>query len=285
MKKLKTILLTLMLASIPTANSFAITTNSGIYTDTTVTDNNWIQKGKLWYHLNADGNYSRGWTQINNKWYYFEPNGVDPINAWLHTNDNIDGFSVNSKGEWTENGQPVDARIKKPSILNNCGKSEAEILYYLQNEIPAGADFTKGASDKDTIRYIVALTNLLRESQGIQPVQYSRDLSMQVSSVRAMEAKYSFDWCKKNNSLKHMRPNGTLWCTAFDPHFPYIAAQGENLSKGYNTALSIVHAWYHSDLGHKEVLLSKDKNIIGVALYNNPEDNKLYCAQNFYFLY
>ena len=72
----------------------------------------------------------------------------------------------------------------------------------------------------------------------------------------------------------HTRPDGSEWFTVND-----AIMYGENLSKGYNTAESVMQAWKDSKI-HNDVLIEPGYKTIGVYVFVD-SDGKAWIAQEF----
>ncbi|WP_097005211.1 hypothetical protein [Lacrimispora amygdalina] len=58
----------------------------------------WQQDSTGWWYQNDNGSYATGWTWIDGKCYYFSDNG------YMAANTNVEGYTLNSEGQWVVNG-------------------------------------------------------------------------------------------------------------------------------------------------------------------------------------
>lgn len=56
----------------------------------------WLQEKGFWYYLDDSGAMKTGWYQVSGKWYYSYSSGE------LAVNTTVDGYRVNSNGEWIQ---------------------------------------------------------------------------------------------------------------------------------------------------------------------------------------
>lgn len=75
----------------------------------------WVESSGVWYYLNANGSMATGWIKDGDHWYYQESSGAMKVNQWFQVGDKwyyvnesgrlavntiVDGYQVNSNGEW-----------------------------------------------------------------------------------------------------------------------------------------------------------------------------------------
>lgn len=75
----------------------------------------WVEFSGVWYYLNANGSMATGWIKDGGHWYYQESSGAMKVNQWFQVGDKwyyvnesgrlavntiVDGYKVNSNGEW-----------------------------------------------------------------------------------------------------------------------------------------------------------------------------------------
>lgn len=75
----------------------------------------WVESSGVWYYLNANGSMATGWIKDGDHWYYQESSGAMKVNQWFQVGDKwyyvnesgrlavntiVDGYKVNSNGEW-----------------------------------------------------------------------------------------------------------------------------------------------------------------------------------------
>lgn len=110
---------------------------------------------------------------------------------------------------------------------------------------------------------VVAQMNRERATRGLQPLKLNSALSMAAADrVRDMFAKRYFD---------HISPDGIdpfSWVTRRGYGYRSI---GENLAVGYRNASDVVHGWMTST-GHRENILEKKFNEVGIAIANGSPD-------------
>lgn len=111
---------------------------------------------------------------------------------------------------------------------------------------------------------IVNLTNEYRKELGLTELTANKAL-IDAAKVRAKEI--TVNW-------SHTRPDGSEWFTVND-----AIMYGENLSKGYNTAESVMQAWKDSKI-HNDVLIEPGYKTIGVYVFVD-SDGKAWIAQEF----
>ena len=71
----------------------------------------WRKDNIGWWYKDGSSYYT-GWKLIDKNWYYFYSNG------YMATNDNIDGYFVNSNGAWTNE---ISAQEARQLIINEDG--------------------------------------------------------------------------------------------------------------------------------------------------------------------
>ena len=111
---------------------------------------------------------------------------------------------------------------------------------------------------------IVNLTNKYRKELGLTELTVDKSL-IDAAKVRAKEI--TVNW-------SHTRPDGSDWFTVND-----AIMYGENLSKGYSTAESVMQAWKDSKI-HNDVLIEPGYKTIGVYVFVD-SDGKVWIAQEF----
>ena len=120
------------------------------------------------------------------------------------------------------------------------------------------------------VEQVIYLTNLERISVGLTPYQTANSLK-NVASLRANELLIDFN---------HMRPDGRPFDTALEEAGFSVSAAGENIAYDYKgTAESVVSLWMNSQY-HRENILSKEFNYIGVAAVQR-SDGRYYWTQLF----
>lgn len=78
----------------------------------------WLQDAGKWYLMDKNGNMLTGWQFYKSRWYCLEAKGTSsmPKGACYMNCVTPDGFQVNEKGEWVDNGKVVTTKnYTKPS--------------------------------------------------------------------------------------------------------------------------------------------------------------------------
>lgn len=115
-----------------------------------------------------------------------------------------------------------------------------------------------GTTSSITAQQIITLTNEQRQKFGDAPVKENTKLD------QAAEAKAKNMFAQ--NYWAHNSPSGiTPWYWIQQAGYDYEYA-GENLARGYETAPDVMTAWMNSKMGHRENLLSKNYQDIGIAV-------------------
>lgn len=75
----------------------------------------WVESSGVWYYLHSNGSMVTGWIKDGDHWYYQESSGAMKVNQWFQVGDKwyyvnesgrlavntiVDGYQVNSNGEW-----------------------------------------------------------------------------------------------------------------------------------------------------------------------------------------
>ncbi|WP_262080689.1 sialidase domain-containing protein [Streptococcus sp. Marseille-Q5619] len=75
----------------------------------------WVESSGVWYYLHSNGSMATGWIKDGDHWYYQESSGAMKVNQWFQVGDKwyyvnesgrlavntiVDGYKVNSNGEW-----------------------------------------------------------------------------------------------------------------------------------------------------------------------------------------
>ncbi|SNH21845.1 choline-binding surface protein A [Streptococcus pneumoniae] len=75
----------------------------------------WVESSGGWYYLHSNGSMATGWIKDGDHWYYQESSGAMRVNQWFQVGDKwyyvnesgrlavntiVDGYQVNSNGEW-----------------------------------------------------------------------------------------------------------------------------------------------------------------------------------------
>ena len=115
-----------------------------------------------------------------------------------------------------------------------------------------------GTSSSITKQQVIDLTNQERQLGGDPPVRENALLD------KAAEKKAQNMFAE--NYWAHISPDGkTPWYWMQQSGYSYIYA-GENLARGYSSSQDVMNAWMASKMGHKENLLNKNYQEIGIAV-------------------
>ena len=115
---------------------------------------------------------------------------------------------------------------------------------------------------------VLKLVNIERRRVGLKSLKLSGSLN-QSAAIRAREIQKKFS---------HTRPNGSKCFTAIK--ISYRSA-GENIAAGQISPKQVVEGWMNSK-GHRENILNRDFQYLGVGYYNNPNaDYEHYWVQLF----
>ena len=114
----------------------------------------------------------------------------------------------------------------------------------------------------ETLRFyadqVVALINIEREQNGLQPVYASEELYA-AAATRAEELTQSFS---------HTRPNGSSFYTILEEKAISFSQCGENIATGYQSPEEVVEGWMNST-GHRENILNANYEYLGVGVAND----------------
>lgn len=117
-----------------------------------------------------------------------------------------------------------------------------------------------GYASNITVNDIVQFTNAERQKKGVPRLRINAELS------KAAEEKARDMFAK--NYWAHFGPNGEKpWDFIKKNGYTYTAA-GENLARDFNDSRGVVDAWMASKMGHRENLLNKNYQDIGIAVVN-----------------
>ena len=109
-------------------------------------------------------------------------------------------------------------------------------------------DYTKAGD-------VLNIVNQERKAIGLNELKMDAELQ-EAAMTRAAEIGLIFD-------KKHTRPNGTEWYTICSK------SNGENIALGMTNANQVMSEWMNSTEGHREAILYKDFNSIGVGCFKN----------------
>lgn len=134
-------------------------------------------------------------------------------------------------------------------------------LHQAASALPSILGYASQISPSEVIR----LTNLERESRGLNTVQLDQSLSLAAS----WKANDMFS----KNYWAHVSPTGTQpWYFITDSGYSYRFA-GENLARDFSDPQSVVNAWMESPT-HRENLLNPRYADIGVAVLDGKLDGR-----------
>src|SRR5699024_5275649 len=105
---------------------------------------------------------------------------------------------------------------------------------------------------------IYDLTNVLRARHKLKNLSFDED----VAFVAYNHSKDMFT----NNYFSHYRQDGTGLGDRLAENNIYYLSAGENIAAQYSDGPAAVHGWLNSE-GHREALLDKDYNYLGVGVY------------------
>ena len=116
----------------------------------------------------------------------------------------------------------------------------------------------------DAEQTVIAAINKHRAAEGLGELAYSAELSA-AADIRAKELSESFS---------NMRPVGGFFNT-ISP-----LAKAENIAKGYSAAEQVAAFWATNE-GYREVMLTKNFTLTGVGCYYDSATNTYYWVQLF----
>ena len=167
------------------------------------------------------------------------------------------------KADYTKNGRIT---VKALLSLNGESKTLEQDIYIpmMVRAMPSGISITR--EEWDAILY----TNNQRIQSGAYPV-FAVDFMQDVADLRAAELTLKYS---------HTRPDGRGAMTAFGDLGYSFKSAGENIGKNTG-AEKMVNAWVTSKKGHRETLLNKKWNYIGLGYEYNISERCDYWAQLF----
>ena len=167
------------------------------------------------------------------------------------------------KADYTKNGRIT---VKALLSLNGESKKLNQDIYIpmMVRAMPSGISITR--EEWDAILY----TNNQRIQSGAYPV-FAVDFMQDVADLRAAELTLKYS---------HTRPDGRGAMTAFGDLGYSFKSAGENIGKNTG-AEKMVNAWVTSKKGHRENLLNKKWNYIGLGYEYNISERCDYWAQLF----
>ncbi len=147
----------------------------------------------------------------------------------------------------------VTAEVDNTAVSRGAA-DEGPIHYIDENAIILSGEFTPSESSLHEANATLALVNSRRATAGLRELVWDNRL-VQAAQVRAQEAAERFS---------HTRPNDTEWWTV-NSEIMY----GENLTKGYFDAPTVVQAWMDSP-SHRANIENGSFSSMGVAIFQAP---------------
>lgn len=84
----------------------------------------WLKDGDKWYYLNSNGDMMTGWVQDAGKWYYLNQNGDMAYNII------IDGYNLGSDGAWID----INVNVTTGAAVNITTGSAVNITINEEND-------------------------------------------------------------------------------------------------------------------------------------------------------
>ena len=120
------------------------------------------------------------------------------------------------------------------------------------------------------------LVNQIRAEYGL-PAYRKLDALTDAAQKRAVEI---------SSFYSHTRPSSQPSYTVIREYGMSYSFTGENIAAGQLTAQQVVNEWMDSTMGHREAILSKDYQYMGVGYTalqgNDPQGFLYYWVQEFY---
>lgn len=107
---------------------------------------------------------------------------------------------------------------------------------------------------------VLTLINIEREERGLERLTMDEKLS-------AAAYEHASDM-SDHNYLAHTSPNGSTMGSRLRDAGARFTTAGENIARGYKTALSVVSGWMNSR-GHRANILNRRYRKVGIARVNN----------------
>ncbi len=193
---------------------------------------------------------------------------VNPSNVNLQVGETYTVSEITNSGsyanasnlKWSSSDSSV-ATVTKGSgnkaVITAKKAGTAKITIRLYNGKTAVCTVTVSENEfSQQINRVVQLVNVQRAKVGLQPLTADKSLNS-VALIRATEIVKSFS---------HTRPNGSYFHTVIDENNIHYGHAGENIAKGAVDADKVMELWMNSE-GHRNNILSKNYNKIGVACY------------------
>ncbi len=193
---------------------------------------------------------------------------VNPSNVNLQVGETYTVSEITNSGsyanasnlKWSSSDSSV-ATVTKGSgnkaVITAKKAGTAKITIRLYNGKTAVCTVTVSENEfSQQINRVVQLVNVQRAKVGLQPLTADKSLNS-VALIRATEIVKNFS---------HTRPNGSYFHTAIDENNIHYGHAGENIAKGAVDADKVMELWMNSE-GHRNNILSKNYNKIGVACY------------------
>lgn len=107
---------------------------------------------------------------------------------------------------------------------------------------------------------VLALINIEREERGLSRLTMDGKLT-----DAALEHANDMS---QHGYLAHTSPNGSTMVSRLKENGVSYSAAGENIARGYTTALAVVQGWMNSP-GHRANILSPKYHKVGISRVNN----------------
>ena len=146
-------------------------------------------------------------------------------------------------------------KLKNKFILL-CLSFTFAVLFFANKTLATGTIDIRvyGTEDYTKANEVLQIVNKERAAVGLNQLRMDTELQ-EAAMKRAAEIGLNFD---------HIRPNGTEWTTICPSK-----ANGENIALGITSASQVMSEWMSSNKGHREAILYKSFNSIGVGCFKN----------------
>ncbi|MBR6220784.1 MAG: leucine-rich repeat protein, partial [Clostridia bacterium] len=148
------------------------------------------------------------------------------------------------------------AETRTITVTGKYGQTEARRMLEMINDFRTGSDAWYRSSDNGRI-----------DCEGLVPLLYDSGLE-KVAMQRAIEIAVRYP--TETDKIKHMRPNGEKWLTAYTLAGKDYSYMGENIAAAYDSAASVFASWQETNedyegQGHRRNMLSDNFNCVGIA--------------------
>ncbi len=167
-----------------------------------------------------------------------------------------------------------DTALSKLSIRKFTDSHKNDVVYAIYVTYNGFSLRTKDLTDQDgQTKLNFHTTNALRAINGVYAYEYCDKAEKAIELHCAdMAARGYFD---------HISPEGESVADRLHAQGINYRACAENIGGGTGNAFTFVDAWYNSDAGHREALLSTSYDYMGAA-FAVAADGTTYTGQNFY---